>query len=155
MRHAALMPNPSLKPSPNGGPRGPGCRYAVHFRQPGPRLHRNTIVADPTARAMRSAATTVSCQSSAARERGGWPHRDSSEVQLGRAWLPRRQRGRIDAPPYSQTEHLGSNVRALRGSPSNRAAAPVLAVHAGNALAERKAPSGTRIATLKNPSLSR
>jgi hypothetical protein len=29
-------PNPSLKPSPNGGPPGPGCRYAVHFRQPGP-----------------------------------------------------------------------------------------------------------------------
>jgi hypothetical protein len=31
-------PNPSLKLSPNGGPRGPGRRYAVHFRQPGPRV---------------------------------------------------------------------------------------------------------------------
>ena len=29
-------PNSSLKPSPNGGPPGPGRRYAVHFRQPGP-----------------------------------------------------------------------------------------------------------------------
>ena len=32
------LPNPSLKLSPNGGPRGPGRRYAVHFRQPGPRV---------------------------------------------------------------------------------------------------------------------
>ena len=31
-----LMPNPSFKPSPNGGPPGPVWRYAVHFRQPGP-----------------------------------------------------------------------------------------------------------------------
>ena len=31
-----LMPNPSFKPSPNGGPPGPVRRYAVHFRQPGP-----------------------------------------------------------------------------------------------------------------------
>jgi len=30
------LPNPSVKPSPNGGPPGPGRRYAVHFRQPGP-----------------------------------------------------------------------------------------------------------------------
>ena len=30
-------PNPSFKPSPNGVPRGPGRRYAVHFRHPGPR----------------------------------------------------------------------------------------------------------------------
>ena len=29
-------PNPSFKPSPNGGPPGPVWRYAVHFRQPGP-----------------------------------------------------------------------------------------------------------------------
>ena len=34
----AALPNPSLKLSPNGGPRGPGRRYAVHFRQPGPRV---------------------------------------------------------------------------------------------------------------------
>ena len=34
----ATLPNPSLKLSPNGGPRGPGRRYAVHFRQPGPRV---------------------------------------------------------------------------------------------------------------------
>jgi hypothetical protein len=33
---SALMPNPSFKPSPNGGPPGPVWRYAVHFRQPGP-----------------------------------------------------------------------------------------------------------------------
>ena len=32
------VPNPSFKPSPNGVPRGPGRRYAVHFRQPGPRV---------------------------------------------------------------------------------------------------------------------
>ena len=32
----ATLPNPSVKPSPNGGPPGPGRRYAVHFRQPGP-----------------------------------------------------------------------------------------------------------------------
>ena len=32
----ALMPNPSLKLSPNGGPPGPVWRYAVHFRQSGP-----------------------------------------------------------------------------------------------------------------------
>ena len=31
-----VMPNPSFKPSPNGGPPGPVWRYAVHFRQPGP-----------------------------------------------------------------------------------------------------------------------
>ncbi len=31
-----VRPNQSLKPSPAGGPPGPGCRYAVHFRQPGP-----------------------------------------------------------------------------------------------------------------------
>ena len=35
---APVKPNPSLKLSPNGGPRGPGRRYAVHFRQPGPRV---------------------------------------------------------------------------------------------------------------------
>ncbi len=29
-------PNPSLKPSPNGMPPGPGARYGVHFRSPGP-----------------------------------------------------------------------------------------------------------------------
>ena len=32
------LPNPSFKPSPNGVPRGPGWRYAVHFRHPGPRV---------------------------------------------------------------------------------------------------------------------
>ena len=32
----AVLPNPSLKLSPNGEPPGPGRRYAVHFRQPGP-----------------------------------------------------------------------------------------------------------------------
>ena len=32
----AVKPNPSFKPSPNGGPPGPVWRYAVHFRQPGP-----------------------------------------------------------------------------------------------------------------------
>ena len=31
-----VMPNPSFKPSPNGGPPGPVWRYAVHFRQSGP-----------------------------------------------------------------------------------------------------------------------
>ena len=36
--HGTSRPNPSLKLSPNGGPRGPGWRYAVHFRQPGPRV---------------------------------------------------------------------------------------------------------------------
>ena len=30
------LPNPSVKPSPNGGPPGPVWRYAVHFRQSGP-----------------------------------------------------------------------------------------------------------------------
>ena len=34
----AARPNPSLKLSPNGGPRGPGRRYPVHSRQPGPRV---------------------------------------------------------------------------------------------------------------------
>ena len=29
-------PNPSIKPSPNSKMPGPACRYAVHFRQPGP-----------------------------------------------------------------------------------------------------------------------
>jgi hypothetical protein len=28
--------NPSVKASPNGGPPGPGHRYAVHFLWPGP-----------------------------------------------------------------------------------------------------------------------
>ena len=32
----AVLPNPSFTPSPNGGPPGPGCRYAVHFLHPGP-----------------------------------------------------------------------------------------------------------------------
>ena len=32
------VPNPSFKPSTNGVPRGPGRRYAVHFRHPGPRV---------------------------------------------------------------------------------------------------------------------
>ena len=32
----SLMPNPSFKPSPNGGPPGPVWRYAVHFHRPGP-----------------------------------------------------------------------------------------------------------------------
>ena len=35
LRHTVL-PNPSFKPSPNGGPPGPVWRYAVHFRQSGP-----------------------------------------------------------------------------------------------------------------------
>ena len=33
---ARVRPNPSLKRSANGRPPGPVCRYAVHFRQPGP-----------------------------------------------------------------------------------------------------------------------
>ena len=33
-----VKPNPSFKPSPNGVPRGPGWRYPVHFRHPGPRV---------------------------------------------------------------------------------------------------------------------
>ena len=33
-----VVPNTSFKPSPNGVPRGPGWRYAVHFRHPGPRV---------------------------------------------------------------------------------------------------------------------
>ena len=33
-----VRPNPSFKPSTNGVPRGPGRRYAVHFRHPGPRV---------------------------------------------------------------------------------------------------------------------
>ena len=33
---SAALPNPSLKGSTNGVPPGPGRRYAVHFRQPGP-----------------------------------------------------------------------------------------------------------------------
>jgi hypothetical protein len=37
-RAGAVLPNPSVKPSANGGPRGPGWRYAVHFRHPGPRV---------------------------------------------------------------------------------------------------------------------
>ena len=36
--HGAALPNPSFKPSSNGVPRGPGWRYAVHFRHPGPRV---------------------------------------------------------------------------------------------------------------------
>ena len=32
----AVLPNPSLEARPNGRPPGPGRRYAVHFRQPGP-----------------------------------------------------------------------------------------------------------------------
>ena len=36
--HRGALPNPSFKPSPNGVPRGPGRWYAVHFRQPGPRV---------------------------------------------------------------------------------------------------------------------
>jgi len=37
-RGSQVLPNPSFKPSPNGVPRGPGRRYAVHFRHPGPRV---------------------------------------------------------------------------------------------------------------------
>ena len=33
---SAVRPNPSLEARPNGRPPGPGRRYAVHFRQPGP-----------------------------------------------------------------------------------------------------------------------
>jgi hypothetical protein len=33
---ARVRPNPSLKRSANGRPPGPGRRYVVHFRQPGP-----------------------------------------------------------------------------------------------------------------------
>ena len=32
----AALPNPSLKLSPNGRPRGPGLRYPSHLRSPGP-----------------------------------------------------------------------------------------------------------------------
>ena len=31
-----VRPNPSLKPSPNGGPPGPASRYRVHFLLAGP-----------------------------------------------------------------------------------------------------------------------
>ena len=34
----AVMPNTSLEARPNGRPPGPVWRYAVHFRQPGPRV---------------------------------------------------------------------------------------------------------------------
>ena len=37
-KRRGALPNPSLKLSPNGGPRGPGRLDAVHFRQPGPRV---------------------------------------------------------------------------------------------------------------------
>ena len=33
---AKATPNPSFEARPNGRPPGPGRRYAVHFRQPGP-----------------------------------------------------------------------------------------------------------------------
>ena len=33
---STVLPNPSFKPSPNGGPPGPGCRYAIHVLHPGP-----------------------------------------------------------------------------------------------------------------------
>ncbi len=32
----AAQPNPSLKPSTNGGPPGPASRYGVHFLLAGP-----------------------------------------------------------------------------------------------------------------------
>ena len=35
--HRSALPNPSFKPSPNGVPRGPGRRYAIHFLQLSPR----------------------------------------------------------------------------------------------------------------------
>ena len=35
-RPSRAGPNPSVKPSPNGGPPGPGHRYGVHFLWPGP-----------------------------------------------------------------------------------------------------------------------
>ena len=35
---STVGPNPSLKLSTNGGPRGPGLRYGVHSRSPGPRV---------------------------------------------------------------------------------------------------------------------
>ena len=35
-RPCEVVPNPSLEARPNGRPPGPGRRYAVHFRQPGP-----------------------------------------------------------------------------------------------------------------------
>jgi hypothetical protein len=38
LAEARVRPNPSLKLSPNGGPHGPGRRYLVHSRQPGPRV---------------------------------------------------------------------------------------------------------------------
>ena len=38
VHHRKAGPNTSLKLSTNGGPRGPGGRYVVHFRQPGPRV---------------------------------------------------------------------------------------------------------------------
>ena len=34
--HCSRRPNPSLKPSPNGGPPGPASRYGVHFLLAGP-----------------------------------------------------------------------------------------------------------------------
>ena len=37
-RAPPVRPNPSFKPSTNGVPRGPGWRYPVHFRHPGPRV---------------------------------------------------------------------------------------------------------------------
>ena len=33
---STVWPNPSFKPSPNGGPPGPGHRYGVHCLWPGP-----------------------------------------------------------------------------------------------------------------------
>ncbi|CAD5373081.1 hypothetical protein RA210_U290022 [Rubrivivax sp. A210] len=34
--NAPARPNTSVKPSTNGGPPGPGHRYAVHYLWPGP-----------------------------------------------------------------------------------------------------------------------
>ena len=36
LRVQSAAPNPSVKARPNGKPPGPGRRYAVHFRRPGP-----------------------------------------------------------------------------------------------------------------------
>ena len=35
---ARVLPNPSFKPSTSSVAPGPGWRYAVHFRHPGPRV---------------------------------------------------------------------------------------------------------------------
>ena len=95
-----------------------------------------------TVRGLRGSGTVLTCQLSAAQERGGWTLRANSGNQPGHARLPRRQRRRIEAPACFRKVNR-RDVRAQHRALWPQASTPGNGFHSGCVIARRKAPCRT------------